>query len=96
MQPHRRGFATPSLCDGGVDRVVIDLRRVTFVDSYGLGTIVASKKRLSGERNSLCVVVEEAQTSIRRVFAITGLDRVLPVHATVDEAVSDCLAEAVE
>lgn len=75
----------------GIDRVVLDLRRLTFVDSFGLGVIVSAKKRLSQEGNSLCLVADETQRSLRRILEITGLDRVLPVHPTVADAVDDCL-----
>ena len=79
------------LSSDGIDRVVLDLRRMTFVDSYGLGVIVNAKKRLSQQGNALCVVAEDEQRTLRRLLEITGLDRVLPVHATVAEAVDDCL-----
>lgn len=75
----------------GIDRVVLDLRRLTFVDSFGLGVIVSAKKRLSQEGNSLCIVAGDEQASLRRILEITGLDRVLPVHPTVADAVDDCL-----
>jgi anti-sigma B factor antagonist len=79
------------LADAGVERIVLDLRRLTFVDSFGLGVIVTAKKRLSQDGNSLCLVAEPDQRTLRRVLEITGLDRVLPVHATVSDAVDDCL-----
>jgi anti-sigma B factor antagonist len=77
----------------GIDRVVLDCRRLEFVDSFGLGVIVAAKKRLSQHGNALCLVVETDQRTIRRLLEITGLDQVLPVHPTVAEAVENCLAE---
>jgi len=79
------------LFSAGIDRVVLDLRRLTFVDSFGLGVIVSAKKRLSQEGNSLCLVADETQRNLRRILEITGLDRVLPVHPTVADAVDDCL-----
>ena len=79
------------LANDGVDRVVLDLRKMPFVDSYGLGVIVNAKKRLSQQGNALCVVADDDQRTLRRRLEITGLDRVLPVHATIAEAVDDCL-----
>lgn len=79
------------LAEDGVDRIVLDLRRMTFVDSFGLGVIVHAKKRLSQHGNSLCLVAEADQRTFRRVLEITGLDRVLPVHASVTDAVDACL-----
>jgi anti-sigma B factor antagonist len=82
------------LAASGVDRVVLDLRRLSFIDSFGLGVIVAAKKRLSQEGNSLCLVAETTQRNLVRILEITGLDRLLPVHPTVAAAAEDCLAES--
>ena len=79
------------LAADGVDRIVLDLRRMTFVDSFGLGVIVHAKKRLSEQGNSLCLVAQLDQRTLRRVLEITGLDRVLPVHDSVSQAVDACL-----
>jgi anti-sigma B factor antagonist len=82
-----------ALAGQGVDRIVLDLRRLDFVDSFGLGVIVSARRRLSQQGNSLCLVAGEAQSALRRVLEITGLDQVLPVHPSVAAAVEDCLAE---
>ena len=79
------------LAADGIDRIVLDLRRMTFVDSFGLGVIVNAKKRLSRHGNSLCLVAGDEQRTLRRVLEITGLDKVLPVHPSVTDAVDDCL-----
>jgi anti-sigma B factor antagonist len=82
-----------ALAGQGVERVVLDLRRLEFVDSFGLGVIVSARRRLSQQGNALCLVAEDDQSSLRRVLEVTGLDQVLPIHATVAAAVEDCLAE---
>ena len=82
-----------ALSTDGIDRVVLDCRRLEFVDSFGLGVIVSAKKRHSQEGNPLCLVAEPDQRTLRRLLQITGLDQVLPLHATVAEAVEDCLGE---
>lgn len=82
-----------TLAGHGVDRVVLDCRRLGFVDSFGLGVIVAAKKRLSQQGNALCLVASPEQRTLLRVLEITGLDEVLPIHATVAEAVEACLRD---
>ena len=82
-----------SLVVEGVDRLVIDLTRVSFMDSSGLGTIVAAKKRLQVGDKSLCLVLGPDQTMMHRLFDITGLNQVLPIHDSVDAAVEDCLSD---
>ena len=55
--------------------VVVDLGRVEFLDSTALGVLVAAAKRLHGTGGEL--VVRSPRPHIRRVFELTGLDRVL-------------------
>lgn len=78
----------------GMDRLVVDLRDVGFIESVGLGTLVAVRKRLRPSDKCLCLVLAPEQTVLRRTFEITGLDKVFPIHDTVDAAVSDCLEES--
>jgi len=82
-----------ALVDEGIDRLVVDLRAVNFIESVGLGTLVAARKRLRPFDKSLCLVIEPAQSVLKRTFEITGLDKVFPIHPTVQAAVEDCLQE---
>lgn len=81
------------LVTDGIDRLVVDLREVDFIESVGLGTLVAARKRLRPFDKSLCLVLGPEQTVLRRTFEITGLDKVFPIHPTVEAAVEDCLRE---
>lgn len=63
--------------------VIVDLQGVAFIDSMGLGALVAARRRSPGR---IAVVVAETQEVIRKVFTTTAIDRVLPVTATLDEA----------
>ena len=65
-------------------RHVVDLREVTFLDSTGLGILVSDHKRLRDRDGSLHVVTTPGIVS--RVFRLTGVDRVVPLVATVEEA----------
>jgi anti-sigma B factor antagonist len=71
-----------SCIDGGADRVVIDMSGSEFIDSTGLGVLVAGLKRARGRE--LSVVSDDA--SLRRVFRIVGLDRVFTMYTTRREA----------
>jgi anti-sigma B factor antagonist len=81
------------LVEQGADRLVLDLREVTFIESVGLGALVATRKRLRPSDKSLCLVLGVEQTVLRRTFEITGLTKVFPIHPTVEAAVEDCLQE---
>jgi anti-sigma B factor antagonist len=78
----------------GQTRIVIDLEEVGFLDSTGLGVLVGRLKAVTKAGGWLRVVCTEER--ILRLFAITGLDQVLPVHDSVDAAVSAAGDEAFE
>jgi anti-sigma B factor antagonist len=67
--------------------VVVDLSRVTFIDSTGLGVLVGALKRVR-EKGALSLVCPQRQ--VRRVFEITGLTRVFPMFNSLEEAVASC------
>jgi anti-anti-sigma factor len=68
-------------------RLVVDLRRVSFMDSTALGLVVRIVNEL-GERGGRARVVLP-ETTARRIFEITTLDRVLPVSASRADALAD-------
>jgi anti-sigma B factor antagonist len=70
----------------GHQRVVVDLTATEFLDSTGLGALVAGLKRIRAHGGDMRVVCTSARVS--KVFEITSLDKVLSLYDTVDEACS--------
>jgi anti-sigma B factor antagonist len=69
--------------DSGATSVVIDLTDVSFMDSSGLGVIVRALKRCREAENDLDLVVTNER--VLKVFGITGLDQVIPIHASIQD-----------
>ena len=67
-------------------RVILDLGKVEFIDSSGLGAIVSVMKALGDGR---ALELAAMQPNVDRVFRLTRMDTVFPIHATVSDAVSD-------
>jgi len=74
-----------SLLSEGKPKVIVDLENVEFLDSSGLGALVAALK-LARSRSGELRIVCDRQRSIRKVLEVTGLDRVLDRFDTVDDA----------
>jgi anti-sigma B factor antagonist len=66
-------------------RLLVDLSDVTFIDSTGLGVMVHAKRAFDRE-DSLRLVV--AQANVRKVFELTGLDGVLQIFGSREEALA--------
>jgi len=73
------------LVEDGQYHLVIDMEDVEFLDSTGLGVLVGGLKRVRAHDGTLCLVC--TQERILKIFRITGLTKVFPIHSTVAEAV---------
>ncbi len=70
------------------DRIlVVDLSKVPFVDSSGLGALISGMKatRLAGGDLRIAQVGEQA----RLILELTSLDKVMKIYPTVEEALVD-------
>jgi anti-sigma B factor antagonist len=74
------------LVEGGATRIVVDMEKVDFLDSTGLGVLVGGLKRVRVKDGSLSIVT--TQDKILKIFDITGLNRVFAIHPSVDAAVA--------
>ena len=70
--------------DKGAASLVIDLTRVTFLDSMALGVLLGTLKQLRARGGELRLVVPTPE--LRRVFELTLLDEVFTLARTRHEA----------
>ena len=61
--------------------LIVDLNRVEFIDSTGLGALVGTARRIAEHGGSLYAVC--AQPRPRRLLWVTGVDKRIPLAATV-------------
>jgi anti-sigma B factor antagonist len=74
------------LADAG-EPLIVDLNSVSFIDSTGLGVLVAVARRADARGGSLHAVCSRPPT--RKLLWLTGVDRRIPLTATVDGALTD-------
>ena len=70
----------------GEYHLVVDMAGVDFLDSTGLGVLVGGLKRARSHDGTLQLVCD--QEKILKVFRITGLTKVFPIHASLGEALT--------
>jgi len=74
------------LVSSGNYHLIVDMEGVDFLDSTGLGVLVGGLKRVRAHEGSLRLVC--TQERILKIFRITGLTKVFPIHSSVEEAQS--------
>ncbi len=74
-----------STAQGGAPWVVLDLTDVEFIDSSGLGAIVASMKQLGSERR---LDLAGLHPFVEKVFRLTRMDTVFKLYPTLDDALT--------
>ena len=70
--------------------LIADLDQVSFIDSAGLGALVAAATRAAAYGGSLQVVCTRPQ--VRQLFRLTGLDRRIPLARTLAGALESLAA----
>ncbi len=66
--------------------LIVDMSRLGFMDSTGLSVLIDMYKRLEKRGGTLALAAP--QPIVAKVLTISGLDRVLNVHASVAQAVA--------
>lgn len=69
--------------EDGADRVILDLQQVDFIDSSGLGAIVAAMKQLGAGRK---LDLAGLTPNVESVFRLTRMDTVFALYPTLDAA----------
>jgi len=73
------------LVSKGHYHLIVNLDKVGFLDSTGLGVLVGGLKRVRAHDGSLDLVC--TQQRILKIFRITGLTEVFGIYETVDQAI---------
>lgn len=73
------------LVNAGHHHLIVDMEGVDFLDSTGLGVLVGGLKRVRGQEGTLRIVC--TQERLLKIFRITGLTKVFPIHDSVEEAI---------
>ena len=70
-----------------IKKLIFDFSEVSFMDSSGIGVIIGRYKKLS-IRNGI-VGIASVSGSIKRIFELSGIFKIIKVYKSVDEAVKN-------
>ncbi len=66
--------------------VVVDMSRTRFCDSTGLNALVSAARQARAEGGEVRLVV--VGDAVARIVALTGVDRVIPIYASLEDALT--------
>ena len=73
---------------GAGNPIVVDLSPSTFVDSSILGVLLDARRRAVEAGIAIAVAQSDGAVAVTRVLQVTGLRAELPVHDSLEEALS--------
>jgi anti-sigma B factor antagonist len=82
--------AVSAAIDAGMPAIVINMTKVTYMDSSGFGTLLSATKRLRPVNGGLHL--SGCNDAITRMLQITRLNTIFGVHATEEEAIQAALS----
>lgn len=84
--------AVQEVLDGGVRNVVLDLSRVTYISSVGLGTCLKCAKLAQAKQGR--IVVSGLTEPVRKVFEMSGLTNLFSIYDGYEQALDSFDASA--
>jgi anti-sigma B factor antagonist len=81
------GLEAAGLEAAGHPAFVVDMTRTRFCDSAGIAALVEAHKRARAAGGQVLLAMSGA--AVPRIFQLTGIDRVIPSFASLDDALAD-------
>jgi anti-sigma B factor antagonist len=74
----------------GTGTMVVDMSRTQFCDSAALNVLVRAHKRAQAEGRQVLLVI--AAVTVLRIFAVTGIDHLIPNFPGLEQALAQAAA----
>ncbi|MEK6795141.1 MAG: STAS domain-containing protein [Spirochaetota bacterium] len=76
------------MIDGGVTRMVLDLKQVEYLSSSGLRIFISAMRKLKEKKGRL--VLCNVTPMVKKIFKIVELEDIFEIQDSLDKAVSVC------
>lgn len=74
------------LISKSVKNIIFNFKNINFMDSSGIGVIIGRYKKISSEGGRVTVV--SANDRIKKIFNLSGMNKIIGVYDTYEEVVS--------
>ena len=68
----------------GFKNLIFNFKKVSFMDSSGIGVIIGRYKKVQGKGGSVCITC--LNDKIKRIFEISGLFKIIPYYPNDEDA----------
>lgn len=68
-----------------IANLIMNLEKVNFIDSSGLGVIIGRYKKINASGGRMCIV--GANPSIQKILVFSGINKLVPLYNTEQEVV---------
>lgn len=73
------------ISESGADHIVLDMSRIEFMDSSGLGALISVMKMMLPDK---AFEISGLTPPVKKLFDLTHMDRVFNIHVTIDDAIA--------
>lgn len=74
-----------SALEGDYPFIIVDLKKVKFMDSSGLGILVMAWQAVSKRKGKIVCI--EPSDSMKKLFAISKIEQFIKLYDTLDDAI---------
>ena len=72
--------------DHSINKLIINLEKVTFIDSSGLGVIIGRYKKISSQKGKMYIV--GAKPSVEKILVFSGINKLVPIYNSEQDIVN--------
>lgn len=81
-----RSIIDEKLNEGTVRNLIINLEKVTFVDSSGLGVIIGRYKKMTSTEGRMYIV--GAKPNVEKILRFSGINKLIPLYKNEQEIIN--------
>lgn len=82
-----RNLIDVKLSANKIRTLVLNLEKVTFIDSSGLGVIIGRYKKISAQNGKMYIV--GAKDSVKQILQFSGINKLVPLCQSEQEIVNN-------
>ncbi|HCF48692.1 MAG TPA: anti-sigma F factor antagonist [Syntrophomonas sp.] len=72
--------------DRNIKNLVLNLEKVTFMDSSGLGVVIGRYKRITAKQGRMFIV--GARPQVEKILFFSGVNRLVPLYKSEQEVIN--------